>query len=142
MTATEGPTLAKKLGLRAGSRPRLLRAPRDLRAQLARELAGSPTGRFADRPGEFVMIFARSRAEVTRELPRLAAALADDGVLWVAWPKKSSGTRTDLSDDVVRELGLNSGLVDVKVCAVNEVWSALKFVRRLRDRGPGRRATR
>jgi hypothetical protein len=57
-------------------------------------------------------------------------------MLWVSWPKKSSGVETDLNDNVVREIGLDAGLVDVKVCAVTEIWSGLKFVRRLKDRKP------
>ena len=60
--------------------------------------------------------------------------MSDDGTLWVSWPKQSSGVETDLNENVVREIGLGHGLVDVKVCAVDEVWSGLKFVRRLKDR--------
>ena len=66
--------------------------------------------------------------------PRLARALADNGSLWISWPKKTSGVDTDLTEDVVRAIGLEQGLVDVKVCAVDEVWSGLKFVRRLENR--------
>ena len=80
------------------------------------------------------MIFTKSRADLTKEFPRIAKELAPAGMLWVSWPKKSSGVRTDLDENVVRGIGLDAGLVDVKVCAVTEVWSGLKFVRRLRDR--------
>ena len=65
---------------------------------------------------------------------RLAARLAPAGMLWTCWPKKSSGVVTDLDENIVREIGLAAGLVDVKVCAITEVWSGLKFVRRVKDR--------
>jgi hypothetical protein len=69
-----------------------------------------------------------------REFGRISKQLAPAGMLWVSWPKKSSGVLTDLDDNVVREIGLAAGLVDVKVCAVTEIWSGLKFVRRVKDR--------
>jgi hypothetical protein len=72
---------------------------------------------------------------LAEQFPRLAAALTDDGTLWISWPKRAAGADTDLSENLVRELGLVQGLVDVKVCAVDEVWSGLKFVRRLVNRG-------
>jgi hypothetical protein len=71
-----------------------------------------------------------------RRFPALKRALAQDGALWVSWPKKASGVATDLTEDVVREVALAGGLVDVKVCAIDEVWSGLKLVRRLKDRSP------
>jgi alkylation response protein AidB-like acyl-CoA dehydrogenase len=86
-------------------------------------------------PGSrFIHQFARRRAELETAFPRLARALADDGILWISWPKKASGVETDLTEDVLRELGLPLGLVDVKVCAVDDVWSGLKFVRRKENR--------
>ncbi|HWY21577.1 MAG TPA: DUF3052 family protein [Candidatus Acidoferrum sp.] len=83
---------------------------------------------------DFVMLFTKSRTQVTKEFSRTAELLAPAGMLWVSWPKKSSGVATDLDENVVREIGLAAGLVDVKVCAVTEVWSGLKFVRRVKDR--------
>jgi hypothetical protein len=83
---------------------------------------------------DFAMMFTKSRAELTRELPRIAKGLTPAGMLWVSWPKKSSGVANDLDENLVRGIGLDTGLVDVKVCAVTEVWSGLKFVRRLKDR--------
>ena len=83
---------------------------------------------------DFAMIFSKSRAELTREFSRIAKALGPAGMLWVSWPKKSSGVATDVDENIVREIGLDAGLVDVKVCAVTEVWSGLKFVRRVKDR--------
>ncbi len=83
---------------------------------------------------DFVMLFSKSRAELAKEFSRLAKTLAPAGMLWVSWPKKSSGVTTDVDENVVRGIGLDAGLVDVKVCAVTEVWSGLKFVRRVKDR--------
>ena len=83
---------------------------------------------------DFAMLFVRRASELKKGFPRLRDRLESNGVLWVAWPKKASGVETDLSDNIVRVIGLDLGLVDVKVCAVDEVWSGLKFVRRLKDR--------
>jgi hypothetical protein len=71
---------------------------------------------------------------LTKEFPQMATGLAPAGMLWVSWPKKSSGVVTDVDENVVRGIGLDAGLVDVKVCAVTEIWSGLKFVRRVKDR--------
>ena len=75
-----------------------------------------------------------SRAELVRDFVPLAKALPEKTALWIAWPKKASGVETDLNENIVRDIGLAAGLVDVKVCAVTDVWSGLKFVRRLIDR--------
>ncbi|HEX3822734.1 MAG TPA: hypothetical protein VHW45_20555 [Candidatus Sulfotelmatobacter sp.] len=80
------------------------------------------------------MVFAKSGAALTKDFNRIAKTLAPAGMLWVSWPKKRSGVKTDLDENVVRGIGLAAGLVDVKVCAVTEVWSGLKFVRRVKDR--------
>ena len=112
---------------------RLANAPAEVCAELSGALAECSTPRQADSL-DFVMLFTRSRAELTEEFSPIARLLAPAGMLWVSWPKKSSGVLTDLDENVVREIGLNAGLVDVKVCAVTDVWSGLKFVRRVRDR--------
>jgi hypothetical protein len=80
------------------------------------------------------MLFAKEHSELRKGFAPLRDRLEPNGMLWVAWPKKASGMPTDLSEGVVREFGLESGLVDVKVCAVDDTWSGLKFVRRLKDR--------
>ncbi len=85
-------------------------------------------------PLDFAMVFTKSRAHLTKEFGRVAKSLAPAGMLWVSWPKKSSGVVSDLDENVVREIGLAAGLVDVKVCAITDVWSGLKFVRRVKDR--------
>ena len=83
---------------------------------------------------DFAMIFIKSQADMTEQFPRFARRLAPAGMLWVSWPKKTSGVVTDLNENDVMRIGLTSGLVDVKVCAVSEVWSGLKFVIRVKDR--------
>jgi len=83
---------------------------------------------------DFAMLFVHAASELKKEFPRLRDRLESNGMLWVAWPKKASGVETDLSEGIVRSFGLEAGLVDVKVCAVDHTWSGLKFVRRLRDR--------
>jgi len=83
---------------------------------------------------DFAMVSSKSRSDLTNEFQRITKRLAPSGMLWVSWPKKSSGVATDLDENIIREIGLAAGLVDVKVCAVTDVWSGLKFVRRVQDR--------
>ncbi|MGA9544637.1 MAG: hypothetical protein WBQ85_13775 [Candidatus Sulfotelmatobacter sp.] len=109
-------------------------APVDVRAELQEALAEC---QMKTKPGDtldFAMLFTKSGAELAREFPRLARLLAPAGMLWVSWPKKSSGVASEVDENLVRGIGLDAGLVDVKVCAVTEVWSGLKFVRRVKDR--------
>jgi hypothetical protein len=133
MPGYSGTPLPKKLGIKAGFRVLLANAPAEVRAALREALAQCHLVKQEDAL-DFEMIFTKSRAELTREFVRMAQHLAPAGMLWVSWPKKSSGVATDVDENVVREIGLDAGLVDVKVCAVTEVWSGLKFVRRVKDR--------
>ncbi len=80
------------------------------------------------------MIFVKTANELKKQFPTIAKQLAPAGMLWVSWPKKASGLATDLHENEVRRIGLEAGLVDVKVCAVSEIWSGLKFVIRVKDR--------
>lgn len=131
-----GTPLARKLGIKADTHIALIGAPVGFRRELD-ELPDNVifvTGE--EGPLDLILFFAKSQSEVTRNFSRLAAKLRPTGMLWIAWPKKASGVTTDLSENVVREIGLDAGLVDVKVCAVNDTWSGLKFVIRLKDR-PG-----
>ena len=86
------------------------------------------------KPLDFVQLFVKSDNELKTRLSEYAKRLNASGMLWVSWPKKSSGVTTNLSENIVRDIGLAAGLVDVKICAVDEVWSGLKFVFRLKDR--------
>jgi hypothetical protein len=132
MPGYSGTPLPKKLGIKSGFRVRLASAPEEVRAELRAALAECEikAGDLLD----FAMLFTKSRAELAKEFSRMAKLLAPAGMLWVSWPKKSSGVASDLDENLVRGIGLDAGLVDVKVCAVTEVWSGLKFVRRVKDR--------
>jgi hypothetical protein len=127
-------SLVDKLGIKDGCRIAILNAP----AGYARTLGTLPArlrrARRLNGPLDFVQVFARERRELQRRFPGLGRALAPAGMLWVSWPKRAAGVATDLTEDVVRTIGLAHGLVDVKVAAVDAVWSGLKFVRRLKDR--------
>jgi hypothetical protein len=133
MPGYSGTPLPKKLGIKAGFRVWLANAPADVRAELREALAECELAKRGDTL-DFVMIFTKSRMELTKEFAEMAKRLTPAGMLWVSWPKKSSGVATDTDENVVRGIGLDAGLVDVKVCAVTEVWSGLKFVRRVKDR--------
>jgi hypothetical protein len=122
--------LPRKLGIAPGTRVALMAAPSGFADQFEGALISTRLrGSF-----DVVVQFADSRAGIERRLDALVAALEPRGGLWLAWPKRSSGVRTDLDERIVREIGLSSGLVDNKVCAVDETWSALRFVRRLSAR--------
>jgi hypothetical protein len=136
MAGYSGTPLIKKLGIKDHSRISFVNAP----PGFAKELGPLPEAvrmlKQATKHAEFVLLFVKSAARLERDFARHAAMLVPNGMLWVAWPKKASGVLTDLSENVVRQIGLDAGLVDVKVCAINEVWSGLKFVYRLKDRRP------
>ena len=134
-----GTPLAKKLGIAAGLRVAAIDPPGDYRALLS----PWPEGAGLDaRPGAstgLVHLFVRERAVLERETTRLRKLLGDDAVLWVSWPKKASGVATEITEDGIRELVLPLGWVDVKVCAVDAVWSGLKLVVRRELREGARR---
>jgi hypothetical protein len=134
MVGYSGTPLPKKLGIKAGFRVCFVDAPPEVRRELTPALAGCKIMRDGEAACDFAMIFSKSKAALVKEFKRLTKQLAPAGMLWVSWPKKSSGVASDLDENIVRETGLAAGLVDVKVCAVTEVWSGLKFVRRLKDR--------
>ena len=129
-----GTPLVRKLGLKPGMRACFVSAPK---AYLGTTLELPPDVRVLARPGadmDFVQLFVTRRDKLEKELARLQPKLATAGALWISWPKGKSGVDTDLDGNVVRTTGLASGLVDIKVCAVDEIWSGLKFVRRRADR--------
>lgn len=132
-----GTPLLRKLGIRAGARIGLIDAPEGFRLTLGELPDGAAVRVGARGPLDVIVAFFERRARLERRLPALRAALDPAGGLWVAWPKRTSGVETDLTDDVVRELGLAIGLVDNKVCAIDDVWSGLRFVYRLADRPGG-----
>ena len=126
--------LVKKLGIVDGARVVVKGAPRPY-AQIVDGLPASArvTERFG-RGVDLVHLFVTERAVLARLLPKAAASIAPGGAIWVSWPKRSAGVPSDMTEDVVRAVCLPMDLVDVKVCAVDEVWSGLAFVRRLADR--------
>jgi len=134
MPGYSGTPLPKKLGIKDGFRVTLIDAPSDVIAELKLSLSKCDLVRDGKAPLEFAMVFSKSSSALSKEFKRITKQLSPAGMLWVSWPKKSSGVPTDLTENVIREIGLAAGFVDVKVCAVTEVWSGLKFVRRLKDR--------
>lgn len=134
MPGYSGTPLPKKLGIKDGYQVRLIEAPSEVIAELKPSLEKCKVARDAKAPLDFAMLFTKSADALKKEFPRIAKNLASTGMLWISWPKKSSRVPTDLNENIVRDIGLAAGLVDVKVCAVTEVWSGLKFVRRLKDR--------
>jgi len=134
MPGYSGTPLPKKLGIKDGYRVALLRAPADVRTELADSLGKCRILRVASGNLDFIFLFAKSRASLEHDLPSVARSLAPAGMLWVSWPKRSSGVATDLDENVVREVGLRGGLVDIKVCAVTNIWSGLKFVIPIKSR--------
>ncbi len=133
-TNASGTPLVRKLGIKPGARVALIGAPDGFESHLVALPSGVSIRRRAQGPLDVIVAFARSRDTLERQLPTLRRALDPAGGLWVAWPKRASGVQSDLSEAVVRELGLAAGLVDNKVCAIDELWSGLRFVYRLRDR--------
>lgn len=134
MAGYSGTPLTKKLGIKEGFRVSLIGAPERFREELRDLPPGVTFVTSVAAQLDVILFFVKSQAELTRNFPRLASKLKPNGMLWIAWPKKASGVATDLADYNVRQIGLDAGLVDVKVCAVNEVWSGLKFVIRVKDR--------
>lgn len=135
-----GTPLARKLGIRAGSRVAVLGAPEGFGRLLEPlpedvHLRVSPRG---TRCWDVVVAFARARRELARRFARGRSLLCENGGLWLCWPKGSSALARDLKESHVRDHGLSTGLVDNKICALDDDWSGLRFVVRLKDRqGPG-----
>ena len=137
MPGYSGTPLPKKLGIKSGYIIALLNMPAEVRAELAEALRECTVVKKLAGPLDFIHLFSKSRSDVQEQLKLAAKALAPAGMLWVSWPKKSSGVATDLTEDIIRGIGLKAGLVDVKVCAVTDIWSGLKFVIPVKNR-PGR----
>ncbi|MEO8393462.1 MAG: DUF3052 domain-containing protein [Chloroflexota bacterium] len=121
--------LADKLGIKAGMRVAVIHAPDGYPA-----LDEVEQVELSAKSLDFIHLFTKSRAELDAQFPKLKAALTPNGILWLSWPKKAAKVETDLDENIIRDTGLAIGLVDVKVAAVDSVWSGLKFVYRLKDR--------
>lgn len=125
-----GTPLPRKLGIKTGKRVALLGAPREFVRKLAPLPPGIRLQTSARGDPDLILLFARSRSDLSRRFPAAARALAEGGGLWIAWPKQASGVKTDLSQAYVRRFGLDREFVDYKVCAIDDTWSGLKFARR------------
>ena len=134
MAGYSGTPLAKKLGIKPGTRVAFASPPAGFEDLLDELPPGVRTRGPVRGPLDVIVCFARTRSELAGRLPALRRAMDPAAGLWIAWPKRSSGEATDLSEDVVRELADENTLVDNKVCAIDDVWSALRLVIRLRDR--------
>lgn len=126
--------LAKKLGIKENCRIGLVNAPKDFQSVLGELPHGVTFVKRMANSLDIILFFVLKEQELARDFARLARNLVANGMIWIAWPKKSSGVATDLSFERVQRIGLDAGLVDVKICAVDETWSGLKFVYRLKDR--------
>ena len=132
MAGYSGTPLVKKIGIKPGHRLAILNPP----PGFENELAPLPDGVVsADKaPLDVAILFAANQSVLGKHLGKVKQKLAPAGMLWISWPKMSSGVTTDLRENIVRDVGLAAGLVDIKVCAVNDVWSGLKFVIPVKDR--------
>jgi hypothetical protein len=134
MAGYSGTPLVKKLGIKPFFEMYIQNPPKDYMdwlhplpedVQLKNKLSGAL---------DFIHLFVSDRKTFQASFVKAKIKLKKDGMLWISWPKKSSGVSTDLDENVIRDFGLAQGLVDVKVCAVDDVWSGLKFVVRVKDR--------
>jgi hypothetical protein len=128
MAGYSGKPLAKKLGIKSGSKVMLIDAPQHY-LQLFTDMPADVY--FVDNvavPKDVIHFFTKQRAEFLAILPGLMLQIKQDGMIWVSWPKKASKVITDITEDVIRNFALKIGLVDIKVCAVDETWSGLKLV--------------
>jgi hypothetical protein len=126
--------LAKKLGIKEGSRIGLVNEPKTLVSELGKLPDRAEFIKRLTNSLDMILFFVLTERALARDFAKLAKKLATNGMIWIAWPKKSSGVSTDLSFNSVQRVGLDAGLVDVKICAIDDTWSGLKFVYRLKDR--------
>lgn len=134
MAGYSGTPLAKKLGIKEGMTVAVLDAPSYFDLDMD-ELPPAVRFHHTEKPADIYIIFADRAAEAQRRFRRATTMLPPDGAIWVAWPKKASGVATDITEDTLRDLFLPTGMVDNKVCAIDETWSGLRFVVRRENRG-------
>lgn len=129
-----GTPLAKKLGIKPGFRMRLFNQPYyyyDLFSDMPEEIKELRDKRSKK---DFIHYFAKSSIQLNKDIKQLRQEIEENGMIWVSWYKKSANIETDLNENIIRDIALSNGLVDVKVCAIDEIWSGLKLVVRLKDR--------
>ncbi|HVT01188.1 MAG TPA: DUF3052 domain-containing protein [Patescibacteria group bacterium] len=133
MSAYSKTPLAQKLGIKEGAKVLFINEPEDFVKSLASipyyivPLDGKSNL-------DYVHLFSKEKDELEKLFPKLSHRLNKNGMIWISWPKKASGVTTSLDENIIREIGLANGLVDVKVAAIDEIWSGLKFVYRIKDR--------
>lgn len=127
-------SLADKLGFKPGFKVAIIKAPVGYDRLIGEWPVGTSISRSLSGKYDLVHYFVKGRSVLEAVCKNLAQSIEKNGSLWISWPKGTSGVKTDLNDNVVREIGLASGLVDVKVAAIDETWSGIKFVYRLKDR--------
>jgi len=130
MDSYAGRTLVKKLGIKPDTTVAVLGAPATFPEQLEPLPPGVRVRKDTRIPAELILLFVRSRSALVKKLETTKDALKEGGSLWVVWPKQASGAKTDLTQQTVRSIGLDSGLVDYKICAIDETWSGLRFARK------------
>ncbi|HEX5094886.1 MAG TPA: DUF3052 domain-containing protein [Acidimicrobiia bacterium] len=140
MAGYSGTPLPQKLGIKAGAKVALVRAPSGFEKELQPLPDNVLLREQARGAQDVVLFFATRRAELERRFATLARSVSPAGGLWIAWPKRTACVATDLSENIVRDVGLEHGLVDNKVCAVDDTWSGLRFVYRLKDRPAAKKA--
>lgn len=134
MAGYSGTPLIQKIGIKPGHRVLLQNQPEGLIKDLGPLPTGAEISQSVTGKAGVVLAFVDRRAELEKNFKNWSRRIEPDGMLWIGWPKKASGRATDLNENIVREIGLECGLVDVKVCAIDETWSGLKFVVRVKDR--------
>ncbi len=134
MAGYSGTPLVQKIGIKPGHRVILRNHPPSFLKDLGPIPDGVEHTEKLTGKANVIVCFTDRKADLQKNFGHLAGKLAPDGMLWISWPKKASGMATDLTEDVVRRIGLDCGLVDVKVCAIDNTWSGLKFVIRTKDR--------
>src|SRR5262245_50912097 len=134
MAGYSGTPLVKKLGIKEGSRVAIVNAPDDFQATLGELPDDVKLLKSTTKSLDLILLFVLFERILVRDFTKLAERLTSNGMIWIAWPKKSSGVKTDLTFECVQRIGLDAGLVEVKICAIDDTWSGLKFVYSLRDR--------
>jgi hypothetical protein len=128
MAGYSGTPLAKKLGIKEASRVRTRNAPENYINLITPYPDSAIISQRIQKDIDLYHFFTKSRSELSDLLPKIMASIRQNGMIWVSWPKKTSGVTTDVTEGVIRDVALPLGLVDVKVCAVDETWSGLKLV--------------
>jgi hypothetical protein len=129
-----GTPLPRKLGIKPGLTVALLEAPPGFEATLGTATKDARMARTLGVTADVIVLFVKEQRDLASRFDACARRLMPTGGLWIAWPKKSSGVKTDLNENIIRDFGLRAGLVDNKVCAIDDIWSGLRFVIRLKDR--------